>query len=215
MHFLNKINTFGNIVGKTVHDEYQNRKNNTIPKQLTNAHPKTSEEMMALGQVNFGGKAETPEQIAYTPDDIAGFFSSDSAPTEYAYSSIQEDVATLFDAAMMSARYAIERDEAVANPRVEGESGHSIKVFWGQRGRVADPAVLPRAKFVFERIMPELDTEAFFAKIPAVRSLTVGASWWNSVELGASASPRKARSVSQDGISRVRPIEDDLIRKYK
>ena len=208
-------NTLGNIVGKTVYSEYLNRKNNTISNQLTNAPPKISEEMMALGQVQYQGAKATAEQIAYLPDDVAGFFSSDNAAAEYSYSSIQEDVAMLFDATMMSLRYGISRDNVVMTPKLEDVDKRYI-LSWGQRNRIADAAVLPRAKFVFERIMPELDTDALFATLPEARQLQAGLNWWDSIQLDAKEKrASRARSVSQDGISRVRPIEDDLIRKYK
>jgi len=203
--------TLSSVTGTSVYNAFQLRKGNTIADKLTTAHPKTSTEMMALGQVNFRGATITDAQKAYTPDDVANFFSHDNAPTEYAYSSIQEDVATLFDAAMMSARYGIERDEAVISLKDADDSSKSYIISWGQRGRVTDPVVMPRSKFVFDLIFPELDSDTFYGALPAVRAFTVGDDWISVLEFEkTSSAPQKAR-----GTTTQRPIELDLIRRYK
>jgi len=203
--------TLSSVTGTSVYNAFQLRKGNTIADKLTTAHPKSSTEMMALGQVNFNGATITDAQKAYTPDDVANFFSHDNAPTEYAYSSIQEDVATLFDAAMMSARYGIERDEAVISLKDADDSSKSYIISWGQRGRVTDPVVMPRSKFVFDLIFPELDSDTFYGALPAVRAFTVGDDWISVLEFEkTSSAPQKAR-----GTTTQRPIELDLIRRYK
>jgi len=203
--------TLSSVTGTSVYNAFQLRKGNTIADKLTTAHPKSSTEMMALGQVNFRGATITDAQKAYTPDDVANFFSHDNAPTEYAYSSIQEDVATLFDAAMMSARYGIERDEAVISLKDTVDSSKSYIISWGQRGRVTDPVVMPRSKFVFDLIFPELDSDTFYGALPAVRSFTIGDDWISVLEFEkTSSAPQKAR-----GTTTPRPIELDLIRRYK
>ncbi len=209
--------TLDSVTGTSIYNAFQQRRGNTISDKLTDAHPKASTEMMALGQVNYHGKAPNDAQKAYTPDDIAGFFSGDNAPTQYAYSSEAEDVATLFDAAMMSARYGIQRDEAVSSPRHATDSSLSYVLSWGQRGRVTDPAVMPRSKFVFDLIFPELNSDEIYAALPAVKPLKAGLSWFDVLDLsGSDASPRPQRAVRVlDEIQVERPVELDLTRRYK
>lgn len=207
--------SFSSLEGASVYGAFNaQRRGKTIADLLTAAHPKQSSVMTALGQVNFRGVKPTDTQKAYTPDDVAGFFSHDNAPTEYAYSSIQEDVATLFDSAMMSARYGILRDEAVTTPRNQADSSQSYILSWGQRGRITDPAVKPRSKFVFDLIFPELDSDAIYDALPPVKSLTPGVSWFDALTDGfTSSQPKLFRA---QGISKPeRPIELDLIRRYE
>lgn len=209
--------TLDSVTGTSIYNAFQKRDGQTIADKLTTAHPKGSAEMAALGQVNYRGVAPTDAEKAYTPDDVAGFFSHDNAPTQYAYSSEAEDVATLFDAAMMSARYNILRDEAVSSPRHATDSSQSFILSWGQRGRVTDPAVMPRSKFVFDLIFPELDSDAIYAALPAVKPLKAGLSWFDVLDLSsASAEPKRQKMYSSDGEIKVeRPVELDLTRRYK
>jgi hypothetical protein len=209
--------TLDSVTGTSIYNAFQQRRGNTISDKLTDAHPKASKEMMALGQVNYHGQAPTDAQKAYTPDDIAGFFSGDNAPTQYAYSREAEDVATLFDAAMMSARYGIQRDEAVSSPRHATDSSLSYLLSWGQRGRVTDAAVMPRSKFVFDLIFPELDSDAIYAALPAVKPLTTGVTWSKALTDGFTSSAPKQQRVSAKGgeITVERPVELDLTRRYK
>lgn len=209
--------TLNSVSGTSVYNAFQRREGQTIADKLTAAHPKGSEEMAALGQVNYRGVSPTDVQKAYTPDDVAGFFSHDNAPTQYAYSSEAEDVATLFDAAMMSARYNILRDEAVSTPRHATDSSQSYVLSWGQRGRVTDPAVMPRSKFVFDLIFPELDSDAIYTALPPVKLLKPGLSWFDVLDLSESnAAPKQQKAYSLNSNIKVeRPVELDLTRRYK
>ena len=216
---------YSSISGSSIYDAYLQRTGQKIADKLTEAHPKSSVEMTELAQVNFRGQTVTELQKSYTPDDVAFFFSHDNAPTEYAYSTIAEDVATLFDATMMSARYGIERDDAVISIYDEVTPSASYILSWGQRGRIKDPAVEPRAKFVFERIFPELDSDNFFNALPEVQTLQTGIDWWDALTITPidnnvsdystlnnvnSVNVQKATKVTID-----RPIELDLIRRHK
>ncbi|MDP2559676.1 hypothetical protein [Psychrobium sp. 1_MG-2023] len=209
--------TLDDVRGGSVLEAFyvRNEEKAQVAELLTRDHPKTSAEMAALAQVNFHGASPTAEQIAYLPEDIAQFFSNDTAAAEYGYSSKQEDVATLFDATMMSYRYGIERDEAVTNPSTG--SRDSIILAWGQRGRINDTNVAPRAKYVFELFMPELNSDDVFAQIPPAKLLSVGASWDDSINLDAKNEyiKRPRLKVRQHGAVRERPFILDIQRRYK
>lgn len=207
--------SLSSINAKSIYDAYQSRNGVTIADLLTTTYPKNSIEMTELGQVNFKGKTPTSLQKSYTPNDIANFFSHDNAPTEYAYSSAQEDVATLFDATMMSARYGIERDEAVT------ETSSPYTISWGQRGRIKDPVVEPRSKFVFELIFPELNSTEIYNLIPNVRTLATGYSWNQALTQGFvsnAVSIEKSNAISVNEPKEIeihRPIQVDLLRRYE
>ena len=209
--------SFDQIDQSTLFSEAVKRRGSTIADKLDAAYPKSSAEMKALAQVNFRGETPTATQIGYLPEDIVNFYSNDSAPTEYAYLTLQEDTATLFDATMMSFRYQIERDQAVTPPFDSTVGPDSLNVVWGQRGRIKDQAVEPRVKFVLERLMPELNAAQILADLPPVRQLRENINWYESIELlappdgrsGARFAPLRTKEVE------IRPIESYTSRRYE
>lgn len=208
--------TFNDITQSSIFAEINKRSGTTVAAQLTATHPKQSEEMAALGQVNFRGASATALQKSYLPHDIVEFFSNDSAPTEYAYSSEREDVATLFDATMMSARYGIERDEAVTPPYDQQVGDDSLMVAWGQRGRIKDPLVEPRAKFVLELLMPSLDASEILASLPSVKQLPTDTNWFDAIDLiSGNESPKRQLVKSALSERYKRPIALDIKQKHK
>ncbi|MCL1058218.1 hypothetical protein L2729_09405 [Shewanella gelidimarina] len=104
-------------------------------------------------------------QTAYSPSDITSFFSTDTATDYYAYSTRREDAPMLFEEAMMSYRLSILRDVAVTDSP-EVTTAETISVDWGQRGIVGDNALQPRAAFVIEQILPELDSVGLVSRLP-------------------------------------------------
>jgi len=210
--------SYGDITASSILAEINKRdgNNSTIAASLVATHPKQSDEMAGLGLVNFRGADPTDLQKSYLPTDIVDFYANDSAATEYAYSSIYEDVATLFDATMMSYRYGIERDEAVTPPYDALVGSESLAIAWGQRGRTKDPLVEPRAKFVLELMMPSLDADAVLASLPAVRQLPVDVSWKEALTFEETAkSPKRAQVKSLLMKRYQRPIALDIKQKYK
>ena len=208
--------TYNDITQSSIYTEARARDGKTVAAQLTDSYPKQSAEMDALGGVNFRGETATETQKGYLPDDIVEFFSNDSAATEYAYSSVREDVATLFDATMMSLRYGIERDEAITPPYDSSVGRASLTLNWGQRGRAKDPLVEPRVKFVLERIMPSLDAQQALDSLPPVRYLPVGATWDEAISLNSDAD-KSAPKFAQRAVSsrKQRPIMLDIKQKHK
>jgi hypothetical protein len=77
--------------------------------------PLASQEMVDLGQVSFAGNTATNTQKNYLPIDIENFFKPDRASDYYAYSSLREDYAMLFEELMMQSRFNVIRDVAITN----------------------------------------------------------------------------------------------------
>ncbi|MEI6858868.1 MAG: hypothetical protein V5788_03615 [Shewanella sp.] len=151
-----------------------------ISDQVTTLYPLLSDEMYSLADVSFRGKSATAVQQAYLPDDITGFFSTDSATDYYAYSTSREDTAMLFEEAMMSYRYGIIRDIGITdNP--ENATASNITVDWGQRGRIGEKSsgsqIPQRAAFVINQILPTLDGTQLIANLPSPIQMTQGLSW--------------------------------------
>jgi len=212
------VTTFGQITEPSILEEINKRFNNgsLISDALNTAYPKHSDEMVGLATVNFHGESASTLQKSYLPSDIVGFYADDSAAMEYGYSSVREDAATLFDATMMSARYGIERDEAITPPYDSAVGRDSLMVAWGQRGRVKAPHIEPRVKYVLERIMPSIDADALLASLPAVQQMPTDENWYDAIDLSNGAQTSKRKTAKTHASSRyLRPLALDLQRRYK
>jgi hypothetical protein len=186
--------THASLQGPRLLDDYNRRSNSQalISDQLDLSYPLQSAEMHALANVSFQGGTATSLEKSYQSSDIASFFSVDIANDFYAYSSTREDVAMLFEEAMMSYRLGIYRDVAVTD-KPANATADTIQVAFGQRGRVAAPALRTRASYVINNLMPELNGGALLASLPATMNMATGQSWSANLVL---PSPNNAKGNS-------------------
>lgn len=166
------------LEGPTLLDDYETRNSHQllVSDQLTAKYPLNSTEMASLANVSFRGESATNQQKSYTPSDISSFFAADTAPDYYAYSTRREDAAMLFEEAMMSHRLGIQRDVGITD-KPEVISADTIKVDWGQRGRIGDDTLQNRAAFVINEIIPELDATTLVKNLPQPIPMAQGATW--------------------------------------
>jgi hypothetical protein len=150
--------------------------------QLENSLPLFGDEMHALAQVRFHGVAATNTQKSYQPNDVRTFFSTQSAPQFYNYSSIREDYAMLFDGFMMKIRFDISRDVAItSSPESANES---YVVSWGQRGRIGEESIKPRVLYSVSNILPEVnDLEGLVDSLPSPIMMNVGQTWGDNLSI--------------------------------
>lgn len=164
------------------------------------AHPLNGTEMYALAQVSFQGATASTVQKSYLPQDVTQFFSTESAPQYYNYSSTREDYAMLFDGFMMKARYNIDRDVAITNQPDSNSSSEYI-VDWGQRGRIGNESIKPRINFVVKRVLPEFSNlQTTIDDLPLPISMVSGQSWIDNLDISPSSAPKslaKAQISSQ------------------
>jgi hypothetical protein len=188
---------------------------------LATQYPLQSAEMKALGQVLFQGAPANAAQKAYTAADVGRFFGSDRASDDYAYSIYQdnnsrEDLAMLFEEFMMAYRHKVLYDIAFTNLYTEGMSAGQVLVGWGERGRIAEPAIKPRIKLVLARIAPWISTAAVDT-LPAPVMMTVGASWDANLAIspngGVFAAPQGATLLGALANAPLRPAREDLKRR--
>lgn len=154
--------------------------------------PLLSSTMEGLAEVRFLGMPSSAAQRALTPADVAGYFAPDRATDHYAYSSEREDVAMLAEELLMYRHFGIERDVAVTNlPTVANPTAADYVIAWGMRGRVRDAAVMPRALFVMDRLLPESASalRAWAATLPAPQGMPAGSTWADTVVLNAPLAP--------------------------
>lgn len=103
-------------------------------------------------------------------------------------------------------------DIAFTNLYREGMRADQVIVEWGERGRIAEPAIGPRIKLVLQRIAPWIDPGAVDG-LPAPVMMRVGASWDANLVLdagGGTAQPSGLRMGAAGAPARA--VGDDLKR---
>ena len=171
-----------------------------VSDMLTAQSPLLSNEMRALAQVKFtsGPPANDDPQRdarpysgipygtlrAYTPQQVAGFFSPDRATDEYNYSTTREDLTMTFEEFMMFRNLGARRDVAITDKIAANATGSSVIVRWGSRGRVGDGAIRPRARFAVQNLAPWIDL-AEVDNLPAPIAMRNGESWTANLSLPA------------------------------
>jgi len=162
--------------------------------QLSIALPLQSQTMRDLAQVSFAGETASTTQKSYLPTDIKNLFSSDSATDFYAYSSLREDYAMLFEELMMQNRFDVFRDVAITNqPTGDNISRQDYIVTWGQRGRIGEASIKPRVAFSASRVLPEFDSNSALVVIPSPIAMTEGDDWLENLSI----SPISLNSISK------------------
>lgn len=166
---------------------YEAVPSNTASEQLQQQLPFYSQQMLGLGRVLFFGEASTATQRAYTPQDVAGFFSADRVNDDYSYSlpSSQtvprEDAAMLVEEAMVQLRYGVLRDFAFTARIAANASAADAIVVWGQRGRIGEALIRPRLQRVLAELMPWLPATEL-DRLQAPVPLQAGLSWGSNLD---------------------------------
>ncbi|MBI3368545.1 MAG: hypothetical protein HY021_08915 [Burkholderiales bacterium] len=187
----------GLVPRRSVLDNITPRYNNfeLTSDQVPAAYPLMSNEMVGLAQVNYRGSTASAEQKAYTPLQVAGFFSADVATDDYAYTSQFEDIAMTQEELLMQRRLNILRDTAISDvvATETGGTSTSFIVRWGQRGRVGEIGIRPRARAIAQALVPWFD-DAEVDLLAAPIALRAGESW--SANLTLQGVPRGPRALN-------------------
>jgi hypothetical protein len=158
--------------------------------QFAAIYPLSSEQMLSLARVSFHGEQASAEQMAYQPSDISVFFKNDHASDYYNYSDKREDYAMLFEELMMASRFAVYRDVAVTNsPSGDNVTARDYIVEWGQRIRIAQSDIKPRARYVTNRILPEFDADSALAALPQTIEMVSGNNWVENLDISPINTP--------------------------
>jgi hypothetical protein len=175
--------------------------------QLNTMFPLTSPQMKALAQVKFvtGPVADTTlvNGIPYStlrvwsPNEVAGFFSVDRATDEYNYTTTREDIAMTFEEVMMVRNHTWRRDVAITDKIAATTTSDTLTVRWGQRGRVGEAAIKPRAQFAVDQLAPwvlQADPNAV-TNLPAPIAMRPGQSWAANLVLPAPPAMATAQAL--------------------
>lgn len=155
-----------------------------IYRRLQQQYPLTSTTMFGLGEVMYQGAPASAAQQQLTALEVGEALELDAANDDYAYSSPLEDVAMLFEEAMMKYLFNIDRDVAYSNrPSVDEIYCEDLFVAWGERGRVGSTDVKERAQLVVEAIYPGRDFSLFFQDLAAPTAMRRGEDWCENLAL--------------------------------
>lgn len=115
---------------------------------------------------------------------------SEGANATYSYSTRYEDFAMLVEETMMLHHYGFRRDTAFYEEDVVGTDSNNkdiiaYNVYWGQRGRIGDDLVKPRAQEAMEKILPDTDWATYFDTLAQPTQMRVGESWQSNLVLSA------------------------------
>ena len=171
-----------------------------ISHKLYENYPLTSDELKAMGQVMYRGKKASSEQNRTTATQMGELFSQDSAVTMYAYSSIFEDTATLFQNLMLKRHYNIEVDFAFLEKPAKKDNlvCADYIVGWGVRNRIADSKVKQRANFVFQKIFPKLTPSINLGELQLLQTQI---DWCTARFINQSKERKNQKSLNQELIN--------------
>ncbi len=182
---------------------------------LANQYPLVDEVMYGLANVMYRGETPTLEQRQLSASKVGELFESDSASDDYAYASIYEDVAMLFEETMMKFHFNVDRDIAFTNtPADETDCGQYF-VSWGSRNRIGDVDVKARAQYVVENLLPGNDMQSFFENLTLPIAMQIGVTWCDNLHLPSASDGGStiARTAPGDSDSSAFSVED-LLRNY-
>jgi len=187
-----------------------------VSDDLTSLMPLSSNEMRGLARVRFHGNDSTATQRGYTPAQVAGFFSPDTATVFYNYSTQREDLAMLFEILLMRFHFSAEMDTAVTNnPQGPDVTSADFIVAWGQRNRLGEYAVRERARYVATRLLPEVDLNLYVDTLPGPRQMRVGESWADNMILDpAPDAAQHHRDHNKAGVGQWRHLPVETLHGY-
>jgi hypothetical protein len=158
----------------------------SVSAHLEAALPLTSTLWRNLALVLFRGVPATTAQKIASAALVGTEFAGDVANDAYGYASIREDVAMLFEEAMMKYHFDVDRDIAFSDlPTTSVPACDDYLVQWGNRNRLGDPTVKLRAALVSGELLPAADLSAYFAGLPAPTPMTSNLGWCSNLTLGA------------------------------
>jgi hypothetical protein len=162
-----------------------------VSDELQQSSPLQSDLLASMASVLFHGVEPTYQQANYSAASIGSAFAPDPAADLYSYSSQYEDLAMLFEEAMMAVLYGVRRDVAFTSIPASGFTDEiyceDLQVAWGMRGRITARQVLARAKLVVATLLPERDYAGALDPLDKPLLLNSGTDWCSSIVAGDGA----------------------------
>jgi hypothetical protein len=175
---------------KSIYSALSDAKEKRISNKLYATMPLRSDTLKRLGRIFYRGETANADDKALDAEVVGALFEEDGANEMYNYSSLREDLAMMFEAVMMKRHYGIEMDTGFLDkPTVDKPVCSDYILRWGSRNRIAEPRIIPRARFVAKAILPDVTSwDDFFATgIGEAQTLKAGKDWCRSINLGSAA----------------------------
>ncbi|MBW8190467.1 hypothetical protein K0504_05405 [Neiella marina] len=128
----------------------------SIQQRVVGDYPLIYTTLKNLADVLFGGDDASSVLLALTAPDAGAMFELDGASDMYNYYTSSEDIAMLFEEALMS--YTLDALRDVAFLHQDNDSYCEKTIGWGQRGRIANNLVKARAQQVISLMLPDQAT---------------------------------------------------------
>ncbi len=175
-------------------DALESNKENRVSTRLYRQYPLSEPTLIHLGKVLFFGMKATNEDYKLSAQDVGLLFDTDYASNMYNYANQYEDMAMLFETAMMKYHYNIDMDIGFVNNAQNARSCDDYTVGWGVRNRIANSEVSKRVNFVLKHILPNNSNEwdKFTSNnIGKVSYLKTNSGWCSSIDINSSKNLRK------------------------
>lgn len=168
-----------------------------ISRQLAAAQPLNSSLLFDMASVLYSGRIATSDDKAVSATDVGLAFEIDGATDDYAYSSIYEDTAMMFEEAMMAFHFGVAREIGFTdNPPQEGASCSDYVVRWGVRHRSGSELVAPRLTSILQAILQRDDVDEYIAALSAPTALENGVDWCSNLRKFSAEAPSAAPSTA-------------------
>ncbi|GAB6264153.1 hypothetical protein L4174_002460 [Photobacterium sp. CCB-ST2H9] len=186
-------------------------KSSQIHQRLNQDYALESDDLTQAANSYFGGSSV---QKILTPEQAGAAFEPDGAAEFYGYYTAEEDVAMLFEAYMMWREYGVVSDVGFTTvPARSDYNCDDLILGWGQRNRLAQDEVAPRAKLVSEAILQQNLTAEFVPITSATPvDLPYGDGWCQSRTAVMSARFERL-SGAQPAMEHHRRYQEEMLRE--
>lgn len=141
-------------------------------------------ELYGLARIRYADEAPEEYQKTLQADFVGSVMSNEGKSRFYSYYTQEEDVATLFEQAMLKMHFDVDTHVGFMNKPMEHPDAFCEEyiVAWGTRNRIAAPLVLSRARWVTEQMLePSFELDDFFSNNAGEETpLRMGDDWCNS-----------------------------------
>lgn len=136
-----------------------------VSTRLSDTTPLRSDTMFSLADVMYRGMTPNIADLEILAVEVGEAFEPDGAGDDYGYTSQYEDVAMLFETAMMKYLYDADYELAFTDVPEDPQYCQFYIIGWGVHNRVGDSNVKARAQFVVSELLPSLNTDMFFQEL--------------------------------------------------
>jgi hypothetical protein len=178
-------------VTSSLYDEYTSTR-------LRKWDPLESEVMYHIAGILYMGAPASDTYRRVSAATVGTHFEPDGANDDYAYSSQFEDVAMLFEEAMMKFYFNMDRDIGYTNAPNSNRCEDYI-LGWGMRNRLGAEQVKSRAEWVVAQLLPESDYSEEFANFPEAQPLQTNVSWCATAPVASGKLQEKSFSNGLNG----------------